>query len=94
MELEPTPKAYKVRRNNVRSALSCYQAQSGPDEASRSGRNAQNRAVLCEQCLDFPRPVTEKGYRNNDRDEVLEEVVRQFLGTSLPSKAIEDMVKP
>jgi hypothetical protein len=38
--------------------------------------------------------VTEKGYSNNDRDEVLEEGVRQILGTSVPSKAIEDMAKP
>ena len=65
-----------------------------PAEVSRSVRNVQNRAMLCEQCLDFPRPVTEKSYSNNDRDEVLEEGVRQILGTSVPSKAIEDMAKP
>ena len=72
MELEHTPKAYKVRTNN----------------------DAQKRAMLCEQCLDFPRPVTEKSYSSNDRDEALKEGVRQILGTSVPSKAIEDMVKP
>ena len=34
--------------------------------------------------------MTEKAYSDNDRDELLEEGVRQILGTSVPSKAIDN----